>query len=861
MPFRPLRSALSLGGNTLFALCALLSASGAGAAAPCTGDCNGDGSVAIDELVVGVGIVLSSRAPDACTALDADGDRRVTVDEIVAAGRNALQGCPPDPPSATPTWVATATTAATTTVSRTPTSTSASTPSPTPRSIAPGALLVVRIHNAAGVDELLELSGERLSGPVNAYGALSYGPLSAAVPAAAAGASLLTIPAGLAPGVWLHRVRRLGSGTEYSQHQQSLVVADPDSPNVVEWEVFRTVLTVNRSGDDGDGTCDATCTLRDAIDTANVSPPPVLVRFDAATLADAEGGVRIRIDRNMPLRIRARGLMLDGRDAAGNPSPLVDFAARLYPTTITLVAQNLDPDPTQPCPCRESNGGAIRIQAAGVRLEGVAIVRELAPEGEICCGDQDLVAFDAGSKNSRVRSCLLDGGGRAISRAQVTQGEPHAATGKDCVDATNTGATAAEPVAVENSELRYCLDRGVKSERGYVQLEGNWIHHNLRGGVFVLSPPPGGGGERGVVKAVANLIEANGRNCPTGDPRECGPAQSITRTQASEIALQGNLTLLLTEGNVLRGGVLQGMYFQGRSVGAIDGDYVCGIASGAGAGIGILVKMNTPASPVFCLSEDDCESDGACIDGVCVDDTEGAPAVLVRGVTTAYNGDSGVRLNGYRSADFGADGAGGAGNNAFTHNGFTVRGAARLKRNFVNALVDLTQVVPARGNQWQHCYAAGGVSSDRCNPLSISRNDTSNSNTSSQPDRVDAGDPQPHLSSRPVEIEAIAPRATVQGGLVRIRGRGFDAISGHADAGGDCTALADGNGCDPLRGTCVEFFAGDRWIPAADVLAVTPTHLVVRSPLNCTAPVSVRVRRAVLGGGEMISEPVSFCRN
>jgi len=42
---------------------------------------------------------------------------------------------------------------------------------------------------------------------------------------------------------------------------------------------------------------------------------------------------------------------------------------------------------------------------------------------------------------------------------------------------------------------------------------------------------------------------------------------------------------------------------------------------------------------------------------------------------------------------------------------------------------------------------------------------------------------------------------------------------------------------------------------------VTPTHLVVRSPLTCVAPTLLRVRRQVLNGGEIASVPVPFCRN
>ncbi|MFN8642605.1 MAG: hypothetical protein U0802_13495 [Candidatus Binatia bacterium] len=147
---------------------------------------------------------------------------------------------------------------------------------------------------------------------------------------------------------------------------------------------------------------------------------------------------------------------------------------------------------------------------------------------------------------------------------------------------------------------------------------------------------------------------------------------------------------------MLRGGVLQGMYFQGRSTGALSGDYVCGVDNAAGAGVGILVKQATPSQPVPCLGEDDCENDAVCLDGVCVDDAGGAPAVTVRGVTTAYNADAGVRLSGYRSADFGADAADGAGRNAFTDNGLTVDGVPRLRRNFINVLTDTTALVPAR---------------------------------------------------------------------------------------------------------------------------------------------------------------------
>lgn len=76
---------------------ALLVAAEAGAAAPCAGDCGGDGDVTVDEVLRTVAVALGEAAPDACVAADRDGDGAVSVDEIVFAVQMALQGCPPRP--------------------------------------------------------------------------------------------------------------------------------------------------------------------------------------------------------------------------------------------------------------------------------------------------------------------------------------------------------------------------------------------------------------------------------------------------------------------------------------------------------------------------------------------------------------------------------------------------------------------------------------------------------------------------------------------------------------------------------------------------------------------------------------------
>jgi hypothetical protein len=60
----------------------------------CVGDCNGDGQVTIDEIILGVNIALGASLIGNCLALDADLNGEATVDEIVSAVSNALRGCP-----------------------------------------------------------------------------------------------------------------------------------------------------------------------------------------------------------------------------------------------------------------------------------------------------------------------------------------------------------------------------------------------------------------------------------------------------------------------------------------------------------------------------------------------------------------------------------------------------------------------------------------------------------------------------------------------------------------------------------------------------------------------------------------------
>jgi len=680
-----------------------------------------------------------------------------------------------------------------------PVDTATTTPEPEPT-----AMLQANVSNGAATRSSAVLSGTRLSGPPASGAATTYGPLEQEVDGN--GSAAANVP-GLAPGMWLHQVTVAATGQQ--QFRKSLVIADPSTPNTIAWTLFSTVLSVNQAGDDGNGVCDATCTLRDAATTASTSPAPVLITFDHAALGNPAYVMAIerRIDITSP------GLMIDGSDSNGDPSPVADFAERVFPTQITMRAthQPVNPPPSTSCPCEDDYGGTLFASAPGVVFTGLHVVR-IYPRHEenICCGDLTLIEFGVGAANGAVDTCLLDGGGRGVTNARTPEGETGPATSKDCVKPENTGSTPDRPIVVANSELSYCLDRGVKVKDDFVRLEDNWIHNNLRCALFSIVPG-------GNIEAVGNLIEENGMNCPRGAPPNCTD-QVVTRPDAPQVSAQGESTQFRLDGNVVRSGPLIGVYWQVGSTGTLANTFVCGMGASGIRG----------------------ERDhGAASDAV------------VRGTASVLNASSGALFTETVGADLGTDGGADAGNNAFAGNPPN----AQVR----NELSNLAPIA-AKGNQWESCYPSSGANPDQCDVTAIGDDDTNNRPGTF--DFVEVQDPQPQQSSGGIALTSADPTSTVQGRLVGLTGTGFDAITGVAGlTSADCAKLATTNTCSPLNGTCVEFLIDGVWTEAADVLGVTPTFIMVRSPLTCTAPIKVRVRRAVLGGGEVVSNELDFCVN
>src|SRR5215468_6061528 len=70
------------------ALCLALSATSV--KAQCAGDCDGDKTVAINELITCVNIALGSSDASTCTACDTNGDSMVSISELISAVNVAL---------------------------------------------------------------------------------------------------------------------------------------------------------------------------------------------------------------------------------------------------------------------------------------------------------------------------------------------------------------------------------------------------------------------------------------------------------------------------------------------------------------------------------------------------------------------------------------------------------------------------------------------------------------------------------------------------------------------------------------------------------------------------------------------------
>jgi hypothetical protein len=664
----------------------------------------------------------------------------------------------------------------------------------------------------------------------------------------------------LSAGEWLHRIEAAATGQRQFRH--ALVMGDRASPAHVSWTAYASVLTVSSDRDDG-----RPGTLRQAIATASGARgrSPTLIQFDHGRFAGSP--ITIRLTDPSQLRV-SKETVIDGTDSGGNPSALSPFATRSYPTIIEL-------DPADPA---IANAATIRFTSAGSGVRGIYLRRVLGADRLLPGRDQDLVAFGAGARRGFVEACRLDGGSAHRVMQHCPANTPTAATnpaqGKDCIDVEGTGSTAAlEAVVISQSELRHCYDRAVKSQNAATIVRDSWVHNNSRGGLFAQS-------RNGKLHAVRNLVEANGKNCPSAtrcrggrrDGMSCCPSGvsgsacatapvlpgacpgsddpgcgtgtcvpvdavadvsddacgvSATRPAAAQLSAEaGGGTDLRLQGNVVRNGLRNGVFFRNDSSGSSQDDFICGMQFG--------IETTTGAGR--------------------------AARIVGRGVASVLNRNAGVLLNrdGAQIANV-TFGDAGVHPRQGTQNAFSNNGGGATAANF-----SLGAGAPSRTaehNQWQHGGTGATCRASDVRAYDVTPNHAELVVSPCQAYRAPDGG---------TAVSQVWPKAARAGAIVHIAGHGFNAIEGYAENDGPggattCMALAAGNACGPIpRGTCVEFERPDGgWSPATAILAVTPTHLVVESPIDCSTPGRVRVRRKLADGrdGTFTSQAALFCRN
>lgn len=95
---------LSFAVLSVLSVCWLASARVEAQLPPCVGDCNEDGVVTVDEILLGVSIALGAAPMSVCPSYDVDSNGALTVDELISAVDGALRGCIPNAaPTPTPT--------------------------------------------------------------------------------------------------------------------------------------------------------------------------------------------------------------------------------------------------------------------------------------------------------------------------------------------------------------------------------------------------------------------------------------------------------------------------------------------------------------------------------------------------------------------------------------------------------------------------------------------------------------------------------------------------------------------------------------------------------------------------------------
>lgn len=263
---------------------------------------------------------------------------------------------------------------------------------------------------------------------------------------------------------------------------------------------------------------------------------------------------------------------------------------------------------------------------------------------------------------------------------------------------------------------------------------------------------------------------------------------------ANGARIGGNMpSVLVTRGNIIRDNALRGISVRSLSRATIRDDFVCGngtVGNDVGFGIALL-------------------------------DAAGSSAFAdVVGTALIKNVDGGVLAMGNSTGNFGGDSPG--------RNAFALNGEATELSNPTNFRNLSTQTMAAFGNHWQGCGRTY-----RCDVAAVLRDDVYSPTAA-----VLSVPALPNAIRRAPTISEIYPTRATRGDLVWIHGSDFDAVGAAAE---DTGCNGPGRPCSPADANCVII---DR--QPAEVVAATPTMLVIRAPFTCVEPVKLiaRTRRS-----------------
>ncbi len=438
------------------------------------------------------------------------------------------------------------------------------------------------------------------------------------------------------------------------------------------------------------------------------------------------------------------------------------------------------------------NNAALRITSAGNRLAGLA----LANVG----GDSDSLLVDGPDANAnRLEDLLVIG--RAQDICQVG-GETGCLIEGICrvpSPSAPRGVCGDDGIAIRDFAGAGAANVVRRSEVRGARDKGIKVSD---GGVAVVeysrAEDNADGGMQatlsGSLTARANVVTSN-----RGTPTASGIAANGARPGTSDPAR------LETRGNLCLDNALRGISVRSLSVATLRDDFLCGNGTpGRANGVGLAVL-----------------------------DAAGRSArVDATGLAIVHNVDGGAVVGDTSLGAFGTAAA--PGRNAFAFNGdLATLGASNLRNETAGPLL-------AAGNAWEHCGHTVPCDLAAVRALDIFRAGVG-STVAVAPAMTTPQREAPRITS-------IEPPFAAAGDLVRIYGEGFDAIGG---SGQGCAGIAAANTCRPVRGNCVMIERSP-----AEVVAATPTMLVVRAPFTCVSPVTVAARtRWSRGFGR-----ATFCR-